>query len=168
MKKILYFAIGIVLCLNLVSAQSLVKEDLFSITFPYEPSKEVKDIETENAGTVQLTTYMYEDSTTAWMIAYSEYPADYMQQEGLLDNAENGFISSLEMEVTDEWAITRDQYNGICFYAEGSSTYCIVKDYIVGNRLYQIAILQSDFYPSQVDIDQFVNSFNLNLPAAGI
>jgi hypothetical protein len=163
MKKFIFLASGLVFLTTFLSAQFLVKEDLFSISFPSEPTRQVQDIETEGAGTVQMISYIYEDTTAAWMIAYSEYPAEYIQENELLENAKNGFVESLEVEVVAEWDITRDNYNGIYFQAESPSTFCIIKDYIVGNRLYQIGILKSDDYPTMEAIDKFMNSFNLNL-----
>lgn len=147
----------------LISAQFLVKEDLFSITFPAEPGREVQDIETEGVGIVQMVSFIYEDAYAAYMVAYTEYPLDHMKQPGLLEMARDGFISSLEVELITEWPITKDEYSGIYFQAENDSNFCIIKDYIVGNRLYQIGILQAGDYPTPEATDRFINSFNLNI-----
>jgi len=162
MKKFIISVSLLVFFTAISAAQFLVKEDLFSIMFPEEPTKQVQDIETDGAGTVQMISYIYEDENTAWMIAYSEYPLEFIQQSGVLDNAKNGFCQSLEIEVVSEWDIYRDKYDGIYFQAENSTTFCVVKDYIVGNRLYQVAMLQSDDYPTEEVTDKFMNSFNLN------
>lgn len=163
MKKTVLLISGIIFLSALACAQHLVKEDLFSIVFPYEPVRQVQDIETDGLGIVQMISYIYEDASTAWMIAYTEYPAEHMQQSGLLESAKNGFITSLELVVATEWAISKDIYEGIYFQAGNEQTFCVLKDFIVGNRLYQIGILQSDEYPSEEVVDRFINSFNLNL-----
>jgi hypothetical protein len=163
MKRFMFITTGLLLFSAYVSAQYLLKEDLFSITFPSEPTREVQDVETEGVGTIQMVTYLYEGESAAYMLAYSDYPIEHMQQPGLLDAAEDGFTSSLGIEVINEWMVSRDEYEGVYFQGEGESTYCVVKDYIVGTRLYQIAILQSEDYPSLEEIDKFIDSFNLNV-----
>lgn len=161
MKKHIFLITTAILLSANNFAQYLLKEEQFSVSFPFEPTREVQDIETEGAGTVQMITYIYEDEYTAWMLAYSEYPEDFIKENGMIENAKNGFVQSLSLEIVNEWDVSLDVYHGVYFQAENEESYCVVKDYIVNNRLYQIGILQKDDYPSPEVIDQFINSFNL-------
>jgi hypothetical protein len=54
------------------------------------------------------------------------------------------------------------QGNTGIFFKAKSSLYCVVmKDFIVGNRLYQFGIMRQDRYPTDKEVNAFHNSFEI-------
>lgn len=137
------------------------KINFFGIT----PSKTETPVETA-LGTINMTSYMYEKSTEeVYMVAISAFPEAYMKSsdiDELLENTKNGFCNNLNLTVTKSNRISIDSYPGIYFEAEQKGSYhSAVSDYLIGNVLYQIAILRADRMPTQKEIDEFIFSFSL-------
>ena len=136
----------------------------FRICFKGEPTTNVQAIETA-VGEINMVTYMYEESAEAvFMVAYSEYPAEHIaanDSKVLLENAKDGFLGSLLLTLVNEEKISINNYPGILLKAGSGTYYSIAADYLVGDILYQVAILRSDRYPTQTEIDNFIGTFEL-------
>lgn len=136
----------------------------FKIYFPGKPTLTKEPVDTE-LGKIQMYTYMYEESVSkVYMVAYSDYPKAAIESgdtDVMLDGAKNGFLKNLNLRIDEEKDITLGDYEGIYFKAQGGGYYTVMKDYLIENRLYQIGILTDKSYPSQTDIDAFLNSFEL-------
>lgn len=132
--------------------------------FGQEPTKKTKPVDTA-LGELQMTTYMYEKSNAeVFMVALSDYPVgslDGMDKSNLLESARDGYIGNLNMTVTNERKITTKGNPGIYFEAHGGGYYTAAADYIVGDRLYQVAILNSSNKPTKSNIQDFIFSFRL-------
>lgn len=139
-------------------------EGNFKIMFPGVPKKNISDVPTD-LGTIKMYQYMYEASQTkVYMVAFSDYPPKYMQASKsmeLLQNAKNGFISSLKIKVTEENSIKIGNHPGIMFKASANGWYAVMRDYLIDNRLFQIGIMQEGSEISEKDIEDFIYSFEL-------
>lgn len=136
----------------------------FKIKFPGNPQLTKEPVETE-LGKIEMYTYMYEHSATkVYMVAYSDYPKAAIEagdKDMMLDGAKSGFLKKLSLKIDEEKDIEIDGNQGLYFKAQGSGFYAVMKDYLVENRLYQVGILSQGSYPSDKEIDEFLNSFEL-------
>jgi len=137
-------------------------DENFKVNFPGTPSKEESNVETD-AGTIPMVTYMYEGSNSAYMIACADYPMEIIKASELyelLEGAKGGYLGNLGLTVTKENNKSDlDGVPGVYFEAEGGGYYTVVQDYLLENRLYQIAILRLDRAPTQKEINDFIKSF---------
>ena len=107
---------------------------------------------------------MNEDANSAHMLSFANYPEKHIKKTGsqaLPENVKEGFIGKLGINVVEEKEISINNYVGIYFKASGNGLFCVIKNYIVNNRLYQIGILRSDRYPSDYEIRSYIDSFKL-------
>lgn len=134
----------------------------FKINFPKKPKKAVAPVETE-AGKVDMTTYMYEEEAFAYMVAYTDYPSliiDATEPYSLLEKGKDGFIATMALEITKENSKSDlGDVPGIYFEAAGNGYFSVAQEFLVENRLYQIAILRGDRAPNEKEIKEFVKSF---------
>jgi len=138
-------------------------DPFFRINFKSQPTKTANDIETA-VGTVKMVTYMVEEPTVAYMIAYSTYPSNHItanNTQTMLDNAVGGFIGNLQMTLIDQKEISLQGNKGVLFKASSDLYYAIVADYLVNNTLFQIGIMRSDGFPTQNEVNDFIYTFEL-------
>jgi len=141
-------------------------EGNFKIRFPVAPTRSSQPITTD-VGEITMVSFMYEQGDeAAYMLAYSDYPKTAIEgsnTQELLKNAMNGFVNSLQVNIEKEELISLGKSKGIYFTGKNATgdLYVIMKDYLVGNRLYQIGILQSNRYPTEKEVNDFINSFKL-------
>ena len=112
-----------------------------------------------------MVSYMHEASLSeAYMVAYSDYPASAVKDSNtdeMLENAMGGFVGQLGITIEKQEKITMGDAKGISFKGTGNGVFTVMKDYLVDNRLYQIGILRSDRYPTDEEVNNFINSFKL-------
>lgn len=137
----------------------------FKINFPGEPEISTQTQPTQ-AGDIEITMFMYEKSATeVYMVSYNDYPSAVMEQGGsiedMLDGAVNGYVSTIGGSVEEQESITLNGNKGIYVKAKSDQYYVVLKDYVVGNRLYQVGIMRDGSYPTEKAIDSFINSFEL-------
>ena len=140
----------------------------FSIVFPGEPDYSVEDVETA-VGTLEMHTYLYEQSgNAAYMVAYIDYPEDMVEESDndvLLDAALEGALSSwgIDLEKVNKEVTWHSGHKGIFTKESSGDTYTAYEVILVGNRLYQIAILQYDKAIGKKELKTFYDSFELKL-----
>ena len=132
----------------------------FSVDFPGEPFLEVDPIETDY-GLIDMYFYMYEESLyKAYMVAYADYPDQVIEDKGtdmVLEDAAYGMTEGMTVDYYEDLAQTA--YPGKSISANDGVNYMDVDLYVVGNRLYQIAIIDS--YGYATDGLEFLASFEL-------
>jgi len=133
--------------------------------FGEKPTKTETPVETA-VGTIDMTTYMYEKTLSeVYMVAISAFPEKHIaasDTKTLLEGSKTGFCSNLSINLTKSEIVYIKGNEGIYFEASNNSGYySAVVDYLVGNVLYQIAILRTDRAPTQKEIDEFIFSFSL-------
>ena len=130
------------------------------------PSDQASTIPTD-VGDVEMHMYMYERSVTeAFMVAYSDYPSDMVNESDgadvLLQGAKNGAFTNLGIIASDEEkTIEINGHPGLFFTGNNGQYYVSYEVYLVENRLYQVAILRDGSYASNKDVEDFTGSFKL-------
>ena len=145
-----------------VSEEGEFTIDFFGITPTFSSTKVETDI-----GPVVLNMYMYEKGEDqAFMVAYCDYPPEMIDEsqgaEELLIGAKNGALGNLNIEGAEtEKEIEINGHMGLSFSANNGEFFVTYEIYMVGNRLYQIAILRLGEYASKKDKKTFIKSFRL-------
>lgn len=138
----------------------------FFIIFPGEPEYSVEEVQTA-VGKLKMYTYLYEESTdAAFMVAYIDYPEDMVEESDndvLLNAALDGALGSwgIDVEKAKKETTWHDGYKGIYCKESNDDTYTAYEVILVGNRLYQIAILQYGKSISKKTLSEFYDSFEL-------
>ncbi len=135
----------------------------FSIDFPGQPSQTSEVTETEY-GPMTIHRLMYESDNEAYLFAYSDYLEVYVERNDpveLCNNAKDGFINSMGIQISFERRINLNGHAGIYFKAQGNGYYCNMKIYLVKNRLYHIGILRQGRFSSDAEVRSYIDTFKL-------
>lgn len=146
-------------------------EGKYSITFPSEPKETRQNIPIEDMGEIEMVAMMYEASQSkVFMVAHADYPeaivqaakkADKNAVSAIIDNAKQGAVSQMQLTIRKEKKITLQGHTGIFFMADNSDVYTQYQIFLVGNRIYQIAILSQGNPVDKAEAKQFFKSFKL-------
>ncbi len=132
----------------------------FSIKFLGVPDFSVEPIETDY-GFFDMNFYTYEDSSyKAYMLAYIDYPGELFEDKDvdlILEDVVSGMMEGMNIDYTGD--LSKDGYPGKAVSANNGEMYMDADIFLVGNRLYQIAVV--DFYSYAIDSFEFLDSFEL-------
>ena len=155
-----------------VIPETVEESDLFSsedgkfkINFLGEPTV-TSDIIPTDVGDIEMMSFMYEKSVTeAYMVAYSDYPTEMVEAsstQDMLKGAKDGASGNLGITSFDlEENIELNGNEGMYFKGAAGSIFVEYKIFLVGNRLYQVAILRDGSYATEERSGEFFNSFEL-------
>jgi len=136
------------------------EEGRFSIKFMGDPGVEVDPIDTD-FGSLDMYFYSYEESLSkAYLVSYIDYPLevfDVKEIDLILEDAAAAMAAGMTIDVIEDTSI--DGYPGKTLSANDGEMYMDVDMYLVDNRLYQVAILDS--YSYAVDSLDYLGSFEL-------
>jgi hypothetical protein len=141
-------------------------EGRFSIGAPTKPQENVKDIDSA-VGKLQLHSFPSSSAIAYFMVSYGDYPNEPAadRRELVLDGVRDGVIKGLEGELISETKISIDGYPGRELLAkksiEGSETTFNWRLYLVGRRVYQVAVATKKADSTTPEITKFLNSFRL-------
>ena len=131
----------------------------FSIKFPGIPTYSVDKVETDY-GTIDMHFYIYEGSMyKAYMVAYADYPPQVVIDKGVelvLKDAAYGMTEGMEVHFMEEFE--KDLASGLVISASDDVSYMDVDLYLIGDRLYQVAVI--DTYQFAEDGLEFLASFD--------
>jgi hypothetical protein len=149
-------------------SEVFVAEDgSFSVFFPDTPEKEEESVDTE-VGVITLVTYIFEESMDkAYMVAYSDYPDLLIMMantKDLLQGGKQGALASLGIDnLLEENDIEKGGVEGLYFRGNDGSDYHVEYEiYLKGNRLYQIAIIETGGRANSDKDQLFFESFKFN------
>lgn len=137
----------------------------FKVKFLGEPTVS-SDIVPTDVGDIEMMSFLYEKSVTeAYMVAYSDYPSAMVEKSSVKDmliGAKNGSSGNLGITSFDlDEEVELDGNPGMYFKGSANSIYAEYKIFLVGSRLYQVAILRDGSYSMPERSDEFFNSFQL-------
>lgn len=144
----------------------------FSVMSPVPLEESTQSIDSE-LGPIEIHFYMGEDNGRAYMVGYSDYPQDFVDQtdpQVLLDGARDGAVGNINGKLVSEIKVLlEDQHPG----REIVATAILDQDqegtlkervFLVGNRLYQIVVIAPSGEMSTQEMDDFIKSFKLLNP----
>ena len=142
-----------------------LKKERFEVTFPGKPTEESQSVPTD-LGDIEMYTYMYEVSPQeVWMLAYSDYPPEYVNEvdaNDLLQGGKSGAMESLGITIAEEEKeVNVQKHPGLEFKATNGTYFVNYKMVMVGSRLYQVAILADGAYISKKKVKNFFKSFKV-------
>ena len=111
-----------------------------------------------------------EDRSGAYMVAYSDYPEEYMRaivENDLLDSAAEGAMTNINGKLTQQVDFPLGDYPGreatFEVSAQGSQPAMLIKAhyFLVNNRLYQVMVVAPQLQGLPAAAQQFFDSFKL-------
>jgi hypothetical protein len=152
-------------------------EGKFSLLMPTEPKVEVQEV---NSPVGKLTLYSYASSSKAayLLVSYGDYPnepVDATNAEQVLDDVRAGVLKSIGGEVLSGDKIVLKgrakstapliDYPGREFVAtktlQGAEVVYNWRLYLVGRRLYQLAVVTKKADATSPDVQKFLTSFQV-------
>ncbi|MEH0156904.1 TraB/GumN family protein [Limibacter armeniacum] len=143
-------------------------DDELSINMPIVPTEEVRNVEEEGLGNIEIKTMMVTlDSGSLFGVLNMTYPkgtfADSTQHQSTLHSTLYEMFNSFGSRPESEAGITYEGHNGF----QGTSVLennvqMTMRNFILGDRMCLLFALIKDKNKSESDIDHFMNSLNLN------
>jgi hypothetical protein len=148
------------------------KDGNYSIMFPGTPNEQRQTIPLEGYGNIEMIATMYEPSPDKiYMVAYADYPKEIVAKANkanknnvseLIQNAKQGAIGKLKLNISSEQIAMLGKHKGIAFTADnGNNMHTSYNIFLVDNRLYQLAILSQKGAITPDDAKDFLASFQL-------
>ncbi len=139
------------------------KEGRFSVSMPGKPNLQTEKIPTD-VGSISMHMFMVEKSNIAYMVAYSDYPSEMIQQsnpDDVLDGAKKGAMQNIDGKISKEELIAFGEAPAIELYfsakgGKGKGQAIIV---LSGNRLYQVLAVGSNLLYPDKTVEKFIDSF---------
>lgn len=175
MNKMLRFSSALVLIVLLLTAcgskseptEFINEEGNFSVMSPFSLEESSQTVDTA-AGPIEIHFFMADDGNSAFMVGYSDYPAeivDINDPNDMLDGAAEGATANINGTLVSQNNITLDGYPGRELALEGTfdnfNASAKARIYLVGNRLYQVLVISSEGNITTEDMDAFLQSFKL-------
>jgi len=152
-----------------VATESFASEaGQFTIETPAPFEETQQSVETP-VGPIEIRTFSAETEETAYVVAYSDYPSEIVDQtppEELLDSSRDGAISSLGGTLVSEEEIEIEGNPGrsLVISTDANQNQAATinsRIFLVDNRLYQVLVVAPDGVENTAVADQFLNSFDL-------
>ncbi|MFN2492296.1 MAG: hypothetical protein ABR501_05355 [Pyrinomonadaceae bacterium] len=143
------------------------EEGKFTILMPTKPKVEVKEVDSQIG---KLTQYVYVSSTDngLFQVSYADYTVDppSEKRDSVLEAIREGVITGLKAELVTQKNITLQGYPGREFLAqrqiEGIDFVFHWRIFLVGRRVYQLAVANQKKTDASAEITKFVTSFELD------
>jgi hypothetical protein len=143
-------------------------EGKFSVLMPTDPELQTRDIHAEN-GDAKYYRYSAINEIGLFSVMYFVHPVeakDAAERDARLELMCNGIIKNLDGEVTLDRKIKLYGYPGREFVIkkteDGNKNVYQWKVFMVGNRLYQLAVTTDAKDSESTDVAKFFNSFALH------
>lgn len=133
----------------------------FRASFPAQPEKQKKNIETEK-GPFELRTYLAGTSAGAFFVGVVDYGDAIANRDpdDVLHGAEGGAMSNSASHLVRDKKITLGIYHGLEFESENQDAHFFCRSYLVGHTLYQVLVVSPASSPD-ADAPRFLDSFEL-------
>ncbi|MGF1458645.1 MAG: hypothetical protein ACFBSG_06410 [Leptolyngbyaceae cyanobacterium] len=140
----------------------------FSIATP-EPFEETQQSVQTPVGPVEIHTFTAETGDSAYVVAYSDYPEEIVDQtdpQVLLNSSRDGAVGNLGGTLISESELELEGHPGRALViradAEQGETATISSHiYLVDNRLYQVLVVAPENSPEAGTSAAFLDSFDL-------
>ena len=140
----------------------------FTVQTPIELEESSQSVETA-VGPIEIHTFTAENRTAAYVVAYSDYPAEMVAQtdpEELLNGSRDGAVQNVGGTLISEDQIELDGNPGRALVIDaatedGEQATVNANLYLFENRLYQVLVVVPKGEEDKVDIEGFLNSFDV-------
>jgi len=148
------------------------EEGAFSVISPLPLEESTQSIDTE-LGLIEVHFFMAEQVDRAYMVGYSDYPQDFVDQsdpQAMLDGARDGAVGNINGKLVSEIKVLLDdQYPGreivvTAMLDQDQEGTLKERMFLVGNRLYQVMVIAPSGDMGVQEMDEFINSFKLLKP----
>ena len=142
--------------------------DDFAINFPGDEVEVSSSTVDTDIGPTKLVFHMYEKSASeAYMVGESHYDSEAIKDGDpwvLMNGGRDGALESLEIKKAEsEERGQVDGYPELTFRAHNDTYYVVYRLILVENVLFQVAVLATEEYPSDKELEDFLDSFELKI-----
>lgn len=140
----------------------------FTVQTPIELEESSQSVETA-VGPIEIHTFTAEDRNAAYVVAYSDYPAEMVAQtepEELLDGSRDGAVQNVGGTLISEDTIDLNGNPGRALVIDattetGEEATVNANLYLFENRLYQVLVVVPKGEEGNVDVESFLSSFSV-------
>jgi hypothetical protein len=140
----------------------------FTIQAPIALTENSQSVETA-VGPVEIHTFTAEDRNAAYVVAYSDYPAEMVSQsdpDALLSGSRDGAVQNVGGTLISEDKIEMDGNPGLELVIDaqtetGEEATVNARLFLFENRLYQVLVVVPKGEAESVDVDGFFESFKV-------
>jgi hypothetical protein len=141
------------------------EEGNFSVNFPGKPAENKLKLPTAEGNELEIVSYTYlsPDSNSVFILSYNEIP-DYAaaNPDSILQKAKMGPAQNMRTSIVEEKKIEVQGFPGLYFKGLGLDIAMVYYIYIVKDKMYQLAILNSEpREPDNSEINGFMKTFKL-------
>jgi hypothetical protein len=164
------FSLSLILLLAIASSLSAIQDGEwvrlappgggFSIMMPGKAKEEVQP-------SADFTLHMYDVDTAngIYMAGYGDYaPRIHLDPVGELAANRDNFLKGLNAELIESKNISLDGHAGLEFTGKSSDNFFKSRVYLIGNRVYQIAVAIDSSKDDTANINRFFTSFAFTKP----
>ena len=173
-KKIYSFAVITLLCCGFAAVAQPVEwskvdstEGRFRALMPSKAEPTRSEVASKG-GKITLFTFSSSNKTGAYMLSYADYPnaaTSPAQEQTVLDGVRDGVLRGAEAALVSETKMTLNGYPGREMRAkrmvEGTEMIFSWRLFLVGRRLYQLAVATTKADSESPEIRKFFLSFEL-------
>ncbi|MEB3268221.1 MAG: hypothetical protein VKJ09_06760 [Leptolyngbya sp.] len=140
----------------------------FVVSTPIVLEEATQSVDTA-VGPIDIYTYTAEDRNAAYVVAYSDYPAEIVAQNDpatMLNGSRDGAVGNVggTLISEDEIELGGNPGRSLVIDAQtedGQAATVNARIYLVDNRLYQVLVVVPKGEEDKVDIQGFLDSFTL-------
>ncbi len=140
----------------------------FAVAAPRALEEDVASVETA-VGPIDIHTFTTTQGETAYIVAYSDYPADLITQsdpQQVLNGSRDGAVQNVGGTLVSEESIDLDGNPGKALVIDtttdtGDAATVNARLYLVDNRLYQILVVVPKGGEESTSTEAFLDSFSL-------
>ncbi|NJN20574.1 MAG: hypothetical protein HC812_04440 [Leptolyngbya sp. RL_3_1] len=140
----------------------------FTIQTPIALTENRQSVETA-VGPIEIHTFTAEDRNAAYVVAYSDYPAEMVAQtdpDTLLSGSRDGAVQNVGGTLISEDTIDLNGNPGLALVIDaqtetGEEATVNAHLYLFENRLYQVLVVVPKDEADKVDVEGFLGSFQV-------
>lgn len=140
----------------------------FTIQTPITLAEDSQSVDTA-VGPIEIHTFTAEDRNAAYVVAYSDYPAEMVDQtdpDTLLNGSRDGAVENVGGTLISEDTIDLNGNPGRALVidaetGDGEEATVNANLYLFENRLYQVLVVVPKGEEDKVDVEGFLSSFSV-------
>jgi hypothetical protein len=139
-------------------------EGRFAVEFPTPPVRAESPVETP-AGPATMHTHTAKGPSAAYVVAWADYPPEALQAdlEQMFDQTRAGLVANLRGELVSEEKLEIQGRPGraLTLRVGGAGTVLEARLVLVDERLYQVAVVNSEGHADTPEAQRFFRSFEI-------
>lgn len=136
----------------------------FKVLFPGNPTQGTQQVTLAGTDSTTIHQFHFEDNTSSFMVMYNDYPEKYVPSDpqAILTRVRDGATQSFKAALVSDGLRELANVPGRAFRLSGKDgSTCYVRDFLDGQRLYQVMVYSSTGSAAPQAAEDFLNSFSI-------